>query len=310
MSQFGSPNKIPVIGSHVLLIIFLVVSIGCMSVYSNEGSEGGLHRMQSTFSSLTTPLKLAGAGINSLENDLSGSIDNLSTDANTTAELKAQNAELREMVSNLEEYRQEAERLQELQSVKDTYKLDTLTCRVVGQSTDAWNRMIVLDKGSNDGIEAGMPVMSGSGVVGQVHSVSAMTCNVRLLQDPNSGAAVKIQSSRAQGVVRGSLEGLLYLEDVDSDVTVKVGDVVITSGLGGSYVAGLIVGTVVRVDQGADATERTIVVSPNDTTSAMEEVLVVFSDNASESDSSSSSSGGNSSDSSSDSNSSDDNTQG
>ena len=284
MAQFGSKNKGPAIGSHVLLIVFLVVSIGCMSLYSNEGEDGGLHSMQRTVSGLVSPLKMAGSAVGSLGNGIMSSVDDIGADADTISELKRQNQELREMVSNLEEYRQEAQRLEELQKIKDTYSLDTLTCRVIGQSTDAWNRMITLDKGSADGIEAGMPVMGSSGVVGQVQRVSSYSCDVRLLQDPNSGAAVKIQSSRAQGVVRGSLEGLLYLEDVSSDVSVKVGDVVVTSGLGGSYYAGLMVGTVVRVDQGADTTERTIVVAPNDAAQVMEEVMVVFSNDAGKSD--------------------------
>ena len=57
------------------------------------------------------------------------------------------------------------------------------------------------------------------------------------------GAAARVESSRAEGVVRGSLEGLLYLENLDADAVVNPGDVVVTSGLGGSYAPGLIIGT-------------------------------------------------------------------
>ena len=96
-----------------------------------------------------------------------------------------------------------------------------------------------------------------------------------------------IQSGRANGIVRGSLEGLLYLEDVPEDSIPVVGDVVITSGLGGSYVSGLIVGTVVSVEKTtANATGR-IVVSMNDDVSQLEDVIVITpSDDAADSSSS------------------------
>ena len=73
------------------------------------------------------------------------------------------------------------------------------------------------------------------------------------------------------------MDGLLYLENIGADVNVQVGDVVLTSGLGGSYTRGLIIGTVVRVEGSAGSDTRKIVVAPNDTVSLMEEALVVFS---------------------------------
>ena len=76
--------------------------------------------------------------------------------------------------------------------------------------------------------------------------------------------------------MRGSLEGLLYLENLDADAAVNPGDVVVTSGLGGSYAPGLIIGTVVKVDTRQGESTRRVIVSPNDTTGALEEVLVVF----------------------------------
>ena len=86
-----------------------------------------------------------------------------------------------------------------------------------------------------------------------------------------------VQSSRAEGVVRGSLNSLLYLENVGDDVSVSIGDVVLTSGLGGSYTKGLLIGTVVRVDGSTTDATRKIIVSPNETASVLQEVIVVTS---------------------------------
>lgn len=269
-----------VIGSHVLLIIFLVVSIISIALYSSEDENGALHVTQNGFSSLATPFKIVGAGVGSVTNAASTSLEDVSADADTLNELKTQNEELRSMVSSLEEYRQEAQRLQSLQKLKDTYSLDSVTAHVIGKSTDAWSRVITIDKGTADGVKVGLPVVGTSGVIGQVKSATANTADVKLLQDPESGVAVLIQSNRVEGIVKGNLDGLLYLEDVDTDATVSVGDVVVTSGVGGSYFKGLIVGTVVKVEQSQGQSTREIVVSPNDSATALEEVMVVTAMNS------------------------------
>ena len=85
-----------------------------------------------------------------------------------------------------------------------------------------------------------------------------------------------IQSSREDGIVRGSVGGMLMLEDLGEDVIPQVGDVVLTSGLGGSYERGLIVGAVVSVNKTSSNPTGTILVNPNDDAAVLEEVIVVF----------------------------------
>ena len=177
-----------------------------------------------------------------------------------------------------EEIRQENERLRGLLDMQETYEVSGVVAQVTGRSTDAWDQTVTINKGSADGVDAGLTVMGPNGVVGQVVSASSTTATVRLLTDPKSGAAALVQSNRAEGIVRGSLDGLLYLQNVDADVQVSVGDLVLTSGLGGSYVRGLLIGTVVKVDGSLGDAARTIVVSPNDTAQVLEDVLVVKED--------------------------------
>lgn len=269
--QNGSPSP----RSRVLLIAFLAVSLVLVTVYSREGSGGPLHAVQGAMSAIASPFALAGSAVGSAAGDVSESLGDVVADESTLSGLREQNQELRELLAQSEEYRLEAERLQGLLGISDTYDIDGVAARVVGRSTEAWSQTVTIDKGSADGVDSGQTIMGPSGVVGQVFETSDSTAKVRLLTDPNSGVAVLIQSNREEGIVRGSLEGLLYLEDVDSDVTVQVGDVVVTSGLGGSYVRGLIVGTVVRVDERQGDASRRIVVSPNESAGPLEEVLVV-----------------------------------
>ena len=147
---------------------------------------------------------------------------------------------------------------------------------IIGRSTNAWDQSITIDMGAEEGVESGMTIMGATGVIGQVTRTTAHTSTVRLLTDPNSGAAVMIQSSREDGIVRGSANGILYLEDLDEDVIPSVGDVIVTSGLGGSYERGLIVGSVVSVNKTASNPTGQIMVNPNDRASVLEEVIVVF----------------------------------
>lgn len=261
---------------RVLLVAFLVVSLALVTLYSREDADGPLHAVQSGVSGAIAPLKFVGAAANSGVNDAAEGFGNLTADESTLSGLRENNAELRELLSQADEYKQEAQRLQQLLDLKDKYDIDGVGARVIGNPDEAWSQTITIDKGTADGVETGLTVMGTSGVVGQVFSAAEHTAKVRLLTDPDSGAAARVESSRAEGVVRGSLEGLLYLENLDADAQVERGDVVITSGLGGSYASGLIIGTVVKVDTRQGESTKRVVVSPNDTAGTLEEVLVVF----------------------------------
>lgn len=263
------------IRSYVLLIVLLVVSLICVTGYAREGDGGILHSMQSSVSGIFMPLKMMSGGISAAEDAAGTAASDATADANTLSALKAQNEELRSTIAQLEEYRQQAQRLQSLVGLKDTYALEGVTAHVLSRSSDAWNQVVTLDKGSNDGISNGLFAVGNSGLVGQVITTTAYTCNVRLLADPQSGVAVMVQSTRQGGVLKGSLDGLLYLEGIDDDAVVNAGDVIITSGLGGSYHAGIIVGTVVKVEGSQGSTSRKIVVEPNGSTGPLEEVMVV-----------------------------------
>lgn len=275
---------------RVLLIGLIVASVVMMTVYGREGETGPLHTLQSAVSGAVSPLRIVGGSIESATSTVGDTVDNITADQSTLSGLREYNEQLVQQYSQMEEYKQEAQRLQKLLDLKDTYQIEGTGARVIGRSSEAWSQTVIINKGSDDGVSTGQTVMGTSGVVGQIVSTSSHTATVRLLTDPQSGAAAMVQSSRAEGILRGSLVGLLYLEDLDADAEVNVGDVVVTSGLGGSYARGLIIGTVVKVDAQQGDTSRRAVVSPNDAISTLEDVLVVSSVGASADDDDSSSS--------------------
>lgn len=262
---------------RVLLVVFALVSVVLMSVYASEGAGGILHTMQVQAHALMAPFQLVGESGGAFVEDAGVKFSDATADSGVLSELRQQNEELTELVTQAEEYRLEAERLQDLLNLKDAYAIEGVTGRVIGRSTDAWNQTITVDVGTSDGVEVGLTVLGPSGVVGQVTSATAGSCTVRLLTDPASGVAALVQSSRAEGIVRGSLNGLLYLDNVSPDIAVEAGDVVLTSGLGGSFAKGLLIGTVVRVDGRTGDESRKIVVAQNERVTSLEEVIVVLS---------------------------------
>lgn len=272
---FSSERNSPASQSSIVLIAFLAVSLVCMLVYFREGDEGPIHSVQEAVSSAFAPVQNVGTVIGAGVESAKDNIEDATTKGETVQDLRDEVEELREQLSQMEEYRQEIERLQGLLDMKGRYAIDGIPAQVVGRSADTWNKTVTINVGSDDGVSAGLTVMGPSGVVGQVVSVSPTVSQVRLITDPQSGIAVLIQSNRKEGICRGSLDGMLYLENIDANANIQIGDVVVTSGLGGSYTRGLIVGTVVKVDESQGLASRTIMVSPNESTGPLQEVIVV-----------------------------------
>lgn len=262
---------------RVLLVVLLVASVALLTLYVREGDQGPIHSAQAAVEGVFAPVRSAGGAVGAVVEGAGEQAADASASEETLSTLRERNAELTQLLTQTEEYRLEAERLQELLNLKNQYDVEGVSGRVIGRSTDAWNQTVTIDVGSDQGVETGLTVMGPTGVIGQVVSTSAGSSTVRLLSDPQSGAAALVQSSRAEGVVRGSLSGLLYLENIDADVALSVGDVVLTSGLGGSYTKGLLIGTIVRIDGNSSDATRRVVVSPNESASSLEEVMVVTS---------------------------------
>ena len=249
----------------------------CMAVYAHEGEGGPLHALQGTLKAALVPAETAGIQLDAAAEGAAQANDDAAASEETLTQLRERNAELTALLAQAEELRKENERLQGLVNIVGAYGVEGPTGRVVGRSTDAWNQTVTLDVGSSSGVEEGLTVIGSTGVVGQVISAMPGSCVVRLLTDPQSGAAALVQASRAEGVVRGSLAGVLYLENTAADATLNVGDMVLTSGLGGSYARGLLIGTIVRIEGGSGDAGRQVVVAPNDTAAPLEELTVVLS---------------------------------
>jgi rod shape-determining protein MreC len=153
----------------------------------------------------------------------------------------------------------------------------SITAAIIANSASSWFQSCLLDKGSANGVNKGMAVVTPLGIVGQVVSVTTHSAKVLLITDPNSGVDVLVQRTRARGIISGSLENGPILKYVKRSEDIQVGDRLVTSGMDGVFPKGLIVGTVTKVLKQNLGLFQHVEVTPAVLSTQTEEVLIVNS---------------------------------
>ncbi|MGW8161231.1 MAG: rod shape-determining protein MreC, partial [Desulfobulbales bacterium] len=120
-------------------------------------------------------------------------------------------------------------RLQKLLELKESLPPPTLTAEIIGKDPSLWFRTLTINRGSSDGVQKGMPVVTVEGVVGQVLTSSPNYSKVLLATDPNSAIDVMTQKTRVQGIVKGLGHDAFGLHYVLKSAEVEKGDYVLTS---------------------------------------------------------------------------------
>lgn len=163
-------------------------------------------------------------------------------------ELEAQLAQLQNRITALEEQQVDYDYLASLvKYASDNTDREYLAANVIGFDPSPFLGYVILDRGSDDGVQRDMAVVTDKGLVGRVVEVTSAACRVLLITDPNAPVLARLQRSRDTGVVVGGVAGGLEMQYLAQKADVLPGDVVITSGLGGTYPAGLTIGTVTVV---------------------------------------------------------------
>ena len=154
------------------------------------------------------------------------------------------------MIENLRLREAEIERTvlrEQLQFKQANPTYELLAAEVIGRDPSNLLHYIMIDRGTQDGLAIGMPVVTARGLVGSITTVYPHSARVMLLTDPASSVNALIQSSRATGIVQGQARRSLLLRYVEGSEQVQVGDIVLTSGLGGNFPKRLVIGQVQTV---------------------------------------------------------------
>jgi len=187
-------------------------------------------------------------------------------------ELERKNAELAEMaIAN--------ERLRRFLNFKERIPKPTLPAELIGEDASSWFRTITVNKGNVDGVRKGMVVVAASGLVGHVIDTSRDVSKVLLITDYNSSIDVICQTSRARGIVQGKKGELCDLNYVSRRDEVSPGERLVTSGLGGRFPKGLIVGRVTRVEKKPYGVFQKVEVTPAVDFKRLEEVFLILDTN-------------------------------
>ena len=181
------------------------------------------------------------------------------------------------MVSNhrLKEAALSNERLRKLFNLQQNMEQPMVAAQVVGKDPSPWFQSVLLDKGRDDGVEEGQPVINPEGIVGIVVEATSHYAKVMLITDPNSAVDAVIQRSRARGIIKGGASGFCVLNFVLRKHEVAQGDAVVSSGMDGVFPKGLPIGQVTAIVKREAGIFQDVTVLPYVDFERLEEVLVV-----------------------------------
>lgn len=197
--------------------------------------------------------------------------------ADENEQLKEENARLRQETYHAREGLQELARLHTLVRFDDKWDFPIVTSRVVGHNPGRFLTTLVINRGTHHGVKENMPVFSMNGLVGKITKASLSHSRVQLLVDPNLKLSVMERRTRVVGFLE-SMDGRTLTAMVPTHAGVRVGDTLVTSGLGGIFPKGIPVGTVKDVRKADLDVMRLMDVEPFQDFAMLEEVFVMEKD--------------------------------
>ena len=242
------------LGLIVLLILLLLLARSCGNSDTASKAEGAAQESKA-------PMAAIG--------DFFGNIFDFSTKKGLQAEIDSLNQELAELKTNSQisgDVEAENEKLRELLDLKNSYQTgwETVAAEVIGREADNWYEKLTINKGSKDGITEKMAVVDQNGLVGKIVNVTENTAEVQMIIDSGASLGGMLQKSSIEGVLQGigGGKGLVTMTKLPYNTDIQLKDVVVTSGVGGVFPAGLLVGTVVKVNTSADGLSKEAIIQP------------------------------------------------
>ena len=223
-------------------------------------------------------------GINTLGvwmNDLTRNFETLEELREENKELQAQIADLTTKNNLLQQEKHEMDRLRELFELDQKYgDYPKVGARVTANDTGNWFSSFVIDKGANDGIEVGMNVMAGTGLVGIISEVGPNWARVRSIIDDASNVSALVQSTSDTCIVSGDLtlmqDGKIRFEQLaNNESIIDSGEQIVTSHISSKYLPGILIGYVYDIETDANNLTRSGLITPAVDFQHMQEVLVI-----------------------------------
>ena len=229
-----SPSK------RSLIVLFIIISIICILFFAAIGRFNA-PLANSIVVNVLAPFQSVTSAVSSKCNDFRNYVYDVFYVYDQNRELKAQNDDLKLKVA----------RTSELEAENANLRLDLLPANVIGRDSATWSSHIIINRGTDDGVQKNMTVITPDGLVGNIHEAYASYSEVELITDPRSavGSIVQRADSRVAGIVKGSADSnsAINMTNIPQNANIVEGDTIITSGFGGIYPKGIPIGSVAAI---------------------------------------------------------------
>jgi rod shape-determining protein MreC len=246
--------------ANARLAFFALLGIAILVIDSRTGM---LAAMRQGIGTVLYPLQrtlLVPRDALSISTDYLGEINRLRTENTELRRIETANAR---QLLQVEQLAQENKQLRELTGARDRTAVKSVVAEVLYDTRDPYTRKLVLDKGLQQGVATGQPVVDPAGVVGQITRVFPLSAELTLITDRNMVIPVQLQRNGLRAVAAGGAEpGRMELRFMSVNADLKEGDLVVTSGLDSLYPAGLPVGRIATVERGRTGNFARVLVDP------------------------------------------------
>lgn len=260
---------IGIIVTVIILVLLVILSNSKLSSVSYLGSA---------INTIVMPIQ---NGYTYLKNKLAGNssfftnIENLS---NENEKLKQENSELEQKLRELEIIKAQNNTLKEYLKLTEKYtSYTTIPAYIINKDTSNYSATFIINVGSDDGIKENMTVIADKGLVGHIISVTKNIAKVQTIIDPSSSVSVAFESTGDTAICRGTSESnTLKATYIATSAEILENDTVHTSGMGGIYPKGIMIGNISKIENTKNITDRYAIITPAVDFNKLETVLVII----------------------------------
>lgn len=254
----------------VLALLFLLMSVSSQTRYVGETRTMFERSVMTVFSPVPRFVNWIGRSLQDMYHgyvDMRGAVKENLNLRRKVASLTTENLKLRQSEGDLR-------RLRSLLAYSEQFTMSTSMAQTIMLDTASRFKSIIIDRGSDGGVEVNDVIANANGLVGRVVLTTKDLAKVQLIQDNNCAIGALLERTRRQGVVRGNGASILQMADIPSLADVQPGDRVLTAGIDGIYPRGIPIGTVVKAEPG-QSLFKIVTVKPAVDVGTIEEVIVI-----------------------------------
>lgn len=252
-------------GKFFITLVFIACFLAGFML--NMLLDGGVTAPRDLIGFIATPFASFGTWVKNGTEDIINTFAEFSELQKENEELKKQVAKLETELADTYTNEVEIERLKKLVNVIETsHDLQYVAADIVSVSADGFGSTFSVNKGTLDGIKLNSVVVSCDGLVGKVTDIGFNWATVTAITDPSMSVGATVKRSEATGVTEGDVslraKGLLRLSYLTADASVIRGDIVFTSGLGGVFPAGILIGKITEVESEENGLAQNATIEP------------------------------------------------